>query len=151
MQQEFHAEPYSIIEKEIGLGITFQSKLSDRRVITFSAPIARDAPLAEFHELIEKMSAVCDRQEMKFLLEDLERNLIVDRDGLKAAEEAFLTIDAKNEADWARRGKKGTPKLSDSETAAKMQCGVNIQRFRAEIKKKEIAIDELREKITRDV
>jgi hypothetical protein len=94
---------------------------------------------------------VCDRQEMKFLLESLESNLIVDRDGLVAAQEAFLSVDARCEADWVRRGKHGKPKLSDSERAAKMQCGVNIDRFKEEIKKKELAIAELKEKIAKDV
>lgn len=137
--------------KEVGTGIQLQCKLSDSRLLTFNSAIARDASLAEHNQLVEKLSSVCDRQEMKFLLESLESNLVVDRDGLVAAQEAFMAVDVRSETEWRRRGKQGKHKLSDSENAAKMQCGVNIGRFKEEIKKKELAIAELKEKIAKDV
>lgn len=136
--------------KEIGTGIQLQSQLGSKRVLVFNAAISRDAPVGEYHKLVEKLSAVCDRQELRFVLEDLERNLIIDRDGLAAAQEAFLAIDEKNAADWKMRGKNGPPKLSDSERAAKLQCGVNIERFKTEIRKKEVAIEELKGKLAKD-
>lgn len=137
--------------KEVGTGIQLQCKLSDSRLLTFNSAIARDAPAGEYHALVEKLSNVCDRQEWKFTLHSMEKSLLSHRDSLKGAEEGFLAIDVRSEAEWRRRGKSGAPKLTDSERASKMTALTNIDVWKSQIKNLEIAIAEIKEKIAKDV
>lgn len=136
--------------KEIGTGIQLQSQLGSKRVLVFNAAISRDAPVGEYHKLVEKLSAVCDRQELRFTLEDLEKDLVTHEEGLAGAQEAFLTVDENNAKEWQRRGKSGPPKLSDSERAAKMQAATNIEVFKSKIKQRQIAIEEIKGKLAKD-
>ena len=145
MPKELNPEP----GEAIAVAVTIQSQVNPRRTIVMQTYIARDLPVRDFHHLVDKLSAVTDRQEARFDLQGVVLSLEADKKGLAAAQEAFANIERLNAAVWAKRGKKGDPVLSQTEEQAKINHGTNIRHFNKEIAKKEKEIKELEGKLAK--
>lgn len=135
--------------KAVGAGLTIVSQVSKERTIQFSTAIPRDASRAEINEWVDKFSSVCERQEHRFLLNDIERSVLMDEDQLKLAQEELPAIETRAEAAWISSGKKGKFHLNENEKARQMMLANNAHKLKEDIAKKQIAIRELRDKIAK--
>jgi hypothetical protein len=134
---------------EVGAGVTLVSKIGDR-TLQFSTALPRDASLGHFNALVDKLSSVCERQEAKILLHDIERSILVDEDQMMLAQEEIPEIEVRAEAAWLKAGKKGKFSLNDNEKARQQMLANNLHKLKGDIAKKKIAVTELREKIAKD-
>ena len=126
--------------KGTAAAITVTAQVSTNRSIVIQTYMDRDAPLREFHGVIDKMSASIDRQEARANLEGLEAEQALEEKTLKQMEEDFLAIPVRAEAQWKAGGRKGDYRPNAQEAAQKLQAENGIKRFRESIKKRAGAI-----------
>jgi hypothetical protein len=133
----------------VGAGVTIVSKVGDR-TIQFSTALPRDASLGQYNSLMDKLIEVCERQEAKILLGDVQRSILSDEEQLEQAKEEIPLIEVRAEALWRKdERKKGPFVLSDSDKARQLMLANNIHKLKGTIANKQIAVDELRGKIAK--
>ena len=142
-EREF-AEPDS---KALAAAITLTAQLSNTRSLVIQTYVARDAEVAEYHVLLDKLSKAMNRQESVLDLEGELLNLKVEQDKLKALKTDFLRIEDDAQAEWSARGKKGAFRLGPKEEAARRTSVVNIERYTEAIAERELRIAKLKAKI----
>ena len=127
-------------EKGTAAAITITAQTSSNRSIVIQTYMDRDAPLTEFHRVVDKMSSTIDRQEAKSQLVDEQTNLALEEKTLKQLEEDYAAMPARAEAAWIASRKKGPYQPSAAELAQKGQVETNIKRYREAIAKRKADI-----------
>jgi len=131
-------------QKGTAAAITVTAQISTNRSIVIQTYMDRDAPVRDYHGIIDKLSVSIDRQEAKANLEGLEAEQALEEKTLKQMEEDFTAIPGRAEAQWIAGGRKGQYKPSPQEAAQKLQAENGIKRFRESIKKRAVEIAKCR-------
>jgi hypothetical protein len=124
-------------EKGIAVAITVTSQVGTNRNIVLQTFMDRDAPIAAFHAVVDKLTTTSNRQEAILQLEEEEATLDRVKRTLDQQIADFNLVEPRAEAAWQASGKKGTFKMNPNEIAAKENCKKNIEQFRSAIKKHE--------------
>lgn len=137
-------------QKAIATAVTISSQVNPNRSIVLQTYMPRDAPVKDYHLLLDKLVRAADRQEAKANLGGLKTSLASTQKTLKQMEEDFGNIETRAAAAWVAKNKKGEPKLSDNEVAQKGIATQNVKRFREEVAKIEAEIAECEAEIARE-
>ena len=131
-------------EKAVACAITITTQVGSNRSIVVQSYMERDAPANMFHDVLDKLNKVVDRQEAKLQLEGLDLDLDKHRKKLVHMAEDFQNIEARAERAWNERGKKGAFRLSEAELTQKTQAGDLLKRMKEEIARLEVEIAKVR-------
>lgn len=131
-------------EKAVAAAITITSQVGTNRSIVVQTYLDRDASLAVFNTVIDKLTKAVDRQEARLQLEALEADLARSKKNLLRASEDFQHIEARAQKAWEQRGKKGAFRLSEAELTQKSQAVGLIERLKEEVTRLEEAIAKAR-------
>jgi hypothetical protein len=123
--------------------VTVTAQISQNRSIVMQTYLDRDAPVGDFHRLLDKLNTAIERQEAKTNLEDNRVNLALEEKTLKQLTEDYHAIETRSEATWAARGKQGAAKLNPAEVAQKEGAKVTIGRYTEAIAKRKADIAKL--------
>ena len=115
--------------EDIAAAITLDVVLGERRKLTISTYVPRDAELGAYNAVLDKLGAAADRQEAKGKLIDLRRELKQARKNSENHAEDYQRIEQRNAEDWERTGKKGPPKLSTQEIEAQRNAKIAAGRY----------------------
>lgn len=118
---------------DIAAAITLNVQLGERRTLSLATYVPRDAELGAYNAVLDKLGAAADRQEAKIKLLDLKRELKVTTARAEQHAKDYERIDIKNVEDWERTGKKGSPKLSAQEQAAKDNAKLAMVNYKKQI------------------
>ena len=123
-------------QKGTAAALTLTAQVSSNRSIVIQTYMDRDAPLSEFHGVLDKLATSIDRQEAKANLEGLEAEQALEEKTLKQMEEDYAAIPERAEAAWQASNKKGPYRPSPQEAAQKIQAANGIKQYRERIKKR---------------
>jgi len=112
--------------------ITLTAELGKRQVV-IQTYMERDAPIQDFHRLLDKLNETVDRQQAKFQLEAEQLQLEHEEKELKRLIEQHDSIEANARAEFAGRGKRGEFKLTSQQEGQKNQAVANINRLKEHI------------------
>ena len=132
------------VENIPAVAITVQVAINPQWSVILQTHAERDLPLRDFHALMDKLAAVAGRQEAKFDLIDAQARYDADQVNFDQTVQRYHEIDARNQKDWVRQGKKGEPKLSNAEAANKANLAVTLSANKDTLKKKADNIERLR-------
>ena len=118
---------------EISTATTLNVQLGERRTLSLSTWVPRDAGIGAYNAVLDKLGAAADRQEAKIRLLDLQRELKVTTARAEQHLADYQRIDQKNADDWERSGKKGAPKLSAQEQSAKDNAKIAAENYKKQI------------------
>lgn len=116
--------------KGMAAAITITAQISQNRQIVMQTYLDRDAPIGEFHQVLDKFDKAIGRQEAKTNLEENRTNLELEERTMNQLIEDYNSIESRSAAAWKARNKHGEPKLSQAEEAQKATAKTNIQRYR---------------------
>lgn len=130
--------------KAIATAVTITSQVGTNRNMVLQTYIPRDASIAEYHAICDKLVCTANRQEAMLQLEEEEANLAVEQKTLKQMTEDFHAIEPRAEKAWQASGRKGPYKMNASEAAQKANAETNIRRFQEAITKRQERISKYR-------
>ena len=130
--------------KGMAAAITVTAQISQQRSIVMQTYLDRDAPVGEFHRVLDKFDRAIGRQEAKTNLEEHEANLALEEKTLAQLSEDFHAIESNSQAAWEARGKAGQHKLNPAETAQKENAKTTIRRYQEAIAKRKADIAKLK-------
>ena len=129
-------------EKAVACAITITTQVGSNRSIVVQSYLERDAPLAAYHEVLDKLNKAVDRQEAKLQIESLEADLLRMEVNHGKLVHDYQGIEERSQEAWDARGKKGAFRLSPQELTQKDQAmqtikagNDNIARLKADIAK----------------
>lgn len=133
-------------KQAIAVAITLNSAVNDRRQLTFQTYLGRDEPIGLFHNTVDKLSKVIDRQEAVYRLADEKLRLLSDEMQLETTAGDLLKIPEEVDARWRASNKKGPSQKLPADTARESQLKTNVEALRRRIdeRKKEVATLEAR-------
>jgi hypothetical protein len=134
---------------EPATGVTLSITVPEGRSLVLQTFLPRDAPLTEYHALLDRLSEAGDRQSAKYRLVGLKANLEVHQTTLDQLLADYERIEERVAKTWAQRGKKGDPTLSATEAAQKGNAEQTIKRYRSEIVKLEVEIAQCEALVTK--
>jgi len=114
-------------EKALACAITITTQVGSNRSIVMQTYIDRDAPLAEYHDVLDKVNKAVDRQEAKLQIEGLEADLLRMKVNHDKLVRDYQAIEERSQRVWETRGKKGAFKLSEQELVQKEQAMLTIK------------------------
>lgn len=114
--------------------ITITSQVGSNRSIVVQTYLDRDAEIGIYHEVVDKLNKVVDRQEAKLQIDSIEADLKRMRDNYARQVHDFQQVELHAEEAWGKRGKRGAFKLSETEERNKKQAEQNIEAGKANIK-----------------
>jgi hypothetical protein len=122
--------------KGMAAAITVTAQISQTRSIVMQTYLDRDAPVTQFHAVLDKFDKAIGRQEAKTNLEENKANLKLEEKTLEQLVEDYNNIEKRAADTWKQRGKQGEPKLTQGEAAQKENAQVTIGRYRDAITKR---------------
>jgi hypothetical protein len=130
-------------EKGMAAAITVTAQISQNRSIVVQTYLDRDAPVGEFHLVLDKFGEAIERQEAKAHLIEAEDNLALEEKTRRQMLEDLGSIETRSQANWERSNKRGQWKLTDAEAAQKTTAATNVKRFDEAIAKRKGEIAKL--------
>jgi hypothetical protein len=134
---------------DLAVAVTVQAQV-DNKTIILQTYIARDEPVEAYHELVDKLCLVIERQEWKTHVIGIKATLEVDRRTLKAMEADFQRIELDAADRWKAARKQGEVKLNLQEMNAKNNSKISIEARRENIAKLEAGLKELEQKLAKE-
>jgi hypothetical protein len=135
---------------EPATGITLQSQLDNGQHLVLQTFIGRDASMASYHGVTDKLYRVVERQKWKTDLATLKGSIEQDERLQKAQEADFNRIEFQSAQQWEARGKKGEPKLTNAEEASRLNVRTSIKALRETITKKKDLVAELEKRLAEE-
>ena len=136
-------------EKEEGPGtaISITTQVDGVTHMVLQTSMLRDAPTAEYHKMVAKLSRVVEMVAWKGQLAGMRNDVINCENSLKDAIEKHDSVDAKYADAWIKRGKKGEPVGGVKQDAEKHNFEQNIKGAKAALEKSRAMLKELEDKI----
>src|SRR5882672_11288249 len=92
--------------------ITISTQVGTNRSIVVQTYLPRDEAASVFHQVLDKLNKVVDRQEAKLQIEGLELDLLRMENNHEKLVHDYQGIEERSQQAWEDRNKKGAFKLS---------------------------------------
>lgn len=141
-------DPDQFVKQDIAVGISVTTQVGPSNVVLTTC-IERDAPVGDFHALVDKLGLVVDRLNLKREVEGLKATLENTRRNAKLSVEQGMLLEQRSQRDWQAKGKKGNWHLSPKEEADKQTHLTNVEASRASMDLLQKKIEELEAQIAK--
>ena len=133
-------------EKELGIGFQYVFPLKTGRQLILTGGFPADWNVEQINQLVDKLTAVADRQQLKADIQDYEASLKIDYAQLMTNEQQQAGHKNRLELAWYERGKQGEFHMNDQQSAEYNNYEKNIKMLRSAILEKERKLQELVER-----
>lgn len=130
------------LEENPALGISLQLQLDERRQVVFQTHVAQDMGEQAINALLDKLARVADRQEARYRLGPLKKQLEANETIIERATGDLARVDERNRAEWSRQQKRGDPRLSAKDTQDKANIEISVKRLQQDSDRLKIEIKE---------
>jgi hypothetical protein len=86
------------LDKVPAIGVSYTITLDEKRAIVMQTHIDGEAPLAEINQLLDKLGAAGDRQELRYRLEKLDKEIAEHESALTRIDVDMAAMDATHAA-----------------------------------------------------
>lgn len=124
-----NASTKPILDAEPALGISIQYGVDERRQIVFQTHVPLGASAEEVNAVLDHAMVAADRQEARYELVKLRRDLEETDRQLGFIKEDFKNIETNARERWERSNKRGEFKLSESDLTARKNSMATIKRY----------------------